>query len=91
MMARHWLSQAASLAGLGVMLLLSEVVADAQKSGYDFVDPLIGTRNGGELLVASFQRMREFVANPMSKGHVFAGASLPFGMLVEAPLSPSMP
>ncbi|ETS82234.1 hypothetical protein PFICI_07236 [Pestalotiopsis fici W106-1] len=58
-MARHWLSRAASLAGLGVMLLLSEVVADAQKPGYDFVDPLIGTRNGG---------------------HVFAGASLPFGM-----------
>lgn len=41
------------------LLLAALTSANAQKTPYDYVDPLIGTVNGG---------------------HVFPGATLPFGM-----------
>ena len=48
-----------TLAGLLVVLLSQYVTAQSGSEILDFVDPLIGTSNGG---------------------HVFAGATLPFGM-----------
>ena len=49
-----------SMSKLSTVLLLALVATtDAQKTPYDYVNPLIGTVNGG---------------------HVFPGATLPFGM-----------
>lgn len=46
------------------------------KLPYEYVDPLIGTTNGGQTWKTTLIRTQ--VLTPL--GHVFPGATLPFGM-----------
>lgn len=47
------------------------------RSGYEYVDPLIGTLNGGASNLKICQW--PFCADDTYPGHVFPGATLPFG------------
>lgn len=61
-------TKALGLAGLGFSILYQHAAAQSGSGILQFVDPLIGTANGG---------------------HVFAGATLPFGMAKAVPDSVS--
>lgn len=66
-----------------VALLTYGSIARAAYDVFDYVDPLIGTTNGGNyfptliwVLETNYSRIRVNDA----QGHVFAGATLPFGL-----------
>jgi hypothetical protein len=62
---------------IAVALVAAANAGTGTGSGYEYVDPLIGTTNGG-LLVREFTSLRQS-ADGIDKGHVFPGATLPFG------------
>lgn len=53
----------------------------------EYIDPLIGTTNGGESLsIAMIRRRRQLTDH--RTGHVFPGATLPYGKLLSYAMTP---
>jgi len=56
------------------------VTGAVQKSGYEYVDPFIGTTNGGEYNCRWTVTPSPWRQSSLTRqGHVFPGATLPFG------------